>query len=224
MTSPARIGPGRVPFVDGLTCWRGHLIPFEAALAAGTAAVMPYYGVPVGHTDEDVAMSFIRQIITGLLRERYKFDGVICTDWGLINDSVMPGGVVWPARAWGVEHLSPVERVLKALDAGVDQFGGESCPELVIELVTTGRLPEARLDASARRLLRLKFELGLFDDPYGSRRGRSALAVAAVACDEAAGLGLGDPMAAAGAVLAALVVDGEEVAHLCLERRWHAFA
>ena len=48
----------------------------------------------------------------------------------------------------------------KALDAGVDQFGGESCPELVVELVKTGRLSEARLDQSVRRLLRLKFQLG----------------------------------------------------------------
>jgi beta-glucosidase len=48
----------------------------------------------------------------------------------------------------------------------VDQFGGESCPELVVELVKTGKLPEARLDQSVRRLLRLKFQLGLFDNPF----------------------------------------------------------
>ena len=73
---------------------------------------------------------------------------------------------VWPARAWGVEHLSGAERVRKALEAGVDQFGGESCPELVVELVKTGQLSEARLDQSVRRLLRLKFQLGLFDNPF----------------------------------------------------------
>jgi beta-glucosidase len=142
-----------------------HLIPFEAAFEAGTAAVMPYYGVPVGQTDEDVAMSFNKAIITGLLREKYGFDGVICTDWSLITDVHM-GGFIWPARAWGVEHLSAPERVLKALEAGVDQFGGESCPEYVVELVNTGRLSEARIDQSAHRLLRLKFQLGLFDNPF----------------------------------------------------------
>jgi beta-glucosidase len=142
-----------------------HLIPFEAALEANTATIMPYYGVPVDQTDENVAMSFNRQIITGLLREKYRFDGVVCTDWGLITDARM-GGALWPARAWGVEHLSEPERVRKALEAGIDQFGGESCPQHVVELVRTGRVPEDRIDVSVRRLLRLKFQLGLFDNPF----------------------------------------------------------
>lgn len=142
-----------------------HLIPFEAAIAANTAAIMPYYGIPVDQTDENVAMSFNKAIITTLLRQKYSYDGVVCTDWGLITDAQM-GGVVWPARAWGVEHLSRAERVRKALDAGVDQFGGESCADLVVELVHTGRLDEGRVDQSVRRLLRLKFQLGLFDNPF----------------------------------------------------------
>jgi beta-glucosidase len=142
-----------------------HLIPFEAAFEAQTAAIMPYYGIPVDQTDENVAMSFNKGIITVLLREKYKYDGVVCTDWGLINDAHLPDAL-WPARAWGVEQLSAAERVLKALEAGVDQFGGESCPEHVIELVKTNRLSEARLDQSVRRLLRLKFQLGLFDNPF----------------------------------------------------------
>ena len=142
-----------------------HLIPFEAAFATGTAAIMPYYGVPMDQTNEKVAMSFNRAIITSLLREKYRYDGVVCTDWGLITD-VQMRDTVWPARAWGVEHLTDPERVWKALEAGVDQFGGESCPEHVIELVKTGKVTEARLDQSVRRLLRLKFQLGLFDQPF----------------------------------------------------------
>lgn len=142
-----------------------HLIPFEAAFAAHTAAIMPYYGVPMDQTDENVAMSYNKAIITGLLREKYHYDGVVCTDWGLITDAHMPE-TVWPARAWGVEHLGGAERVLKALEAGVDQFGGESCPEHVVALVTDGKISTARLDQSVRRLLRLKFQLGLFDDPF----------------------------------------------------------
>ncbi len=142
-----------------------HLIPFEAAFEAGTAAIMPYYGVPMDQTDENVAMSFNKAIITGLLREKYHFDGVVCSDWGLITDVHMMD-TIWPARAWGVEHLSGPERVLKALEAGVDQFGGESCPEHVVELVKTGHLTEERIDQSVCRLLRLKFQLGLFDNPF----------------------------------------------------------
>lgn len=142
-----------------------HLIPFEAAFVAKTAAIMPYYGVPMDQTDVNVAMSFNKQIITGLLRDKYHYDGVVCTDWGLITEFVNPD-FVWPARAWGVEDLTEIERVLKALDAGVDLFGGESCPEYVVELVKTGKLSESRIDQSVRRLLRLKFALGLFDNPF----------------------------------------------------------
>jgi beta-glucosidase len=142
-----------------------HLIPFEAAFAAHTAAIMPYYGVPMGQTSENVGFSYNKDIITGLLRNTYHFDGVVCTDWGLVNDVPM-GDYVWPARAWGVESLSPVDRVKKILDAGVDQFGGENCPELVLQLVKEGRLTEARIDSSVRRLLTQNFELGLFVNPF----------------------------------------------------------
>lgn len=142
-----------------------HLIPFEAAFNANTAAIMPYYGIPVDQSNENVAFSFNKAMITDLLRKKYKYDGVVCTDWGLINDINM-GSFVWPARAWGVEKLTPEERVLKVLNAGVDQFGGESVPELVIKLVKGGKITEARIDESVARLLRQKFQLGLFDNPY----------------------------------------------------------
>jgi beta-glucosidase len=142
-----------------------HMIPFEAAFEVHTAAIMPYYGIPVGQTSEDVAMAFNKDIITGLLRKKYKYDGVVCTDWGLISDTKM-GPVVWPARAWGVEKLSEEERVKKVIDAGVDQFGGESCAEHVVKLVKDGKLTEARINESIKRLLRQKFQLGLFDDPF----------------------------------------------------------
>ena len=143
-----------------------HLIPFEAAFEANTSAIMPYYGIPVGQTDEDVAMSYNKSIITSLLREKYQYDGVVCTDWGLITDLPMGPEIVWKARAWGVEHLSDLERVEKIINAGVDQFGGESRPELVVQLVKEGRINEERLNASVRRLLRQKFQLGLFENPF----------------------------------------------------------
>lgn len=142
-----------------------HLKPFEDAFSVGVAAVMPYYGVPMDQTSENVGFSFNKDIITGLLRDKYHYDGVVCTDWGLIHDSNM-GGVVWPARAWGVENLTPEERVEKVINAGVDQFGGENCPELIVDLVKTGKIQESRIDESVKRLLKLKFELGLFDNPF----------------------------------------------------------
>ena len=99
-----------------------HLIPFiKGAFPAKTAQIMPYYGIPVGQTDEDVAFGFNKTIITALLRDSLKFDGVVCTDWNIISQSKMG-----EARAWGVENLSPSERVKKVIDAGCDQFGGEA--------------------------------------------------------------------------------------------------
>ncbi|MEO8289077.1 MAG: glycoside hydrolase family 3 N-terminal domain-containing protein [Chloroflexota bacterium] len=142
-----------------------HLAPFEAAFAAGTAQIMPYYGMPIGTPHEEVAFGFNKDVITGLLREKYGFAGVVCTDWGLLTDSEIAGSVM-EARAWGVEHLSRPQRAQKAIEAGVDQFGGEACPEVIVELVRGGLIPEERLDASIRRLLRDKFRLGLFDNPY----------------------------------------------------------
>src|SRR5947209_9825533 len=142
-----------------------HLLPFEAAFAAGTAQIMPYYGMPVGLPLEEVGFGFNKDVITGLLREKYGFDGVVCTDWGLLTSSEI-AGKVFEARAWGVEQLSLAGRARKVLDAGADQFGGEACPEVVIDLVKSGQVAEARLDIAVRRLLRDKFRLGLFDNPY----------------------------------------------------------
>ncbi|MFJ8084149.1 glycoside hydrolase family 3 N-terminal domain-containing protein [Streptomyces sp. NPDC096205] len=142
-----------------------HLEPFKAALAAGASQVMPYYGQPVGTDWEEVGFGFNRGVVTGLLRERLGFDGIVCTDWGLLTDHEI-FGEVHQARAWGVEHLTVAERAAKALDAGADQFGGEACPEVVVDLVRSGRIAEERLDLSVRRLLREKFVLGLFDHPY----------------------------------------------------------
>jgi beta-glucosidase len=139
-----------------------HVVPFtEGAFPAKTAQIMPYYGIPTGQTSEDVAFAFNKDIITGLLRDSLGFEGVICTDWGIITDSKMG-----EARAWGVEDLTPSQRIKKVIEAGCDQFGGEFVPELIVELVESGQLSEARIDESVRRILRDKFTLGLFDNPY----------------------------------------------------------
>jgi beta-glucosidase len=137
-----------------------HLTPLQAAFAAGTAQIMPYYGMPVVTELEEVGFAFNKQVITGLLREKLGFDGVVCADWGVLSS---PDPENFPARAWGVEHLGLNERVKKALEAGVDQFGGESCQEVIVELVRTGQVSESRINESIRRLLGDKFRLGLFD-------------------------------------------------------------
>jgi beta-glucosidase len=130
-----------------------HLQPFRDLIDAGVSQIMPYYGMPVGTEFEEVGFAFNKQILTGLLREELGFDGVVCTDWGVLS-----------SKFWGVESLSVDERLVKCLEAGVDQFGGEHDPDRLIALVRAGAVAEARLDISVRRLLREKFILGLFDE------------------------------------------------------------
>ncbi len=145
-----------------------HLRPFEAAFReTDVVQVMPYYGIPVNQTGENVGMAFNKEIITGILREKYSFDGVICSDW-MICETVKLFGLfkLMDSTSWGVEKLTPLERFRKALDAGVDQFGGQMQTHRILELVHTGQVSEAQVDASVQRLLRLKFQLGLFDNPY----------------------------------------------------------
>ena len=149
-----------------------HVIPFiEGALAANTAQIMPYYGIPVGQTGEDVGFAFNKEIITDLLRDSLGFDGVVCTDWIIISDSK-----VKEASAWGVEELTPIQRLKKVFDAGCDQIGGDFVPELIVELVETGQITEDRIDVSVRRILRDKYRLGLFDNPYLDEQGALKIA------------------------------------------------
>lgn len=142
-----------------------HLKPFAAALSSGSSQIMPYYGMPIGTEYEEVGFGFNESVIRGLIRERLQFDGIVCTDWGLLTDVEIMGAPM-PARAWGVEHLSRGERILKALEAGVDQFGGELCTDVLLRLVRAGQVTEERLDTSCRRILREKFTLGLFENRF----------------------------------------------------------
>lgn len=142
-----------------------HLIPFKAAIAAGARQMMPYYSRPIGTEYEPVGFSFNKQIVTDLLRNELGFEGIVVTDWGLITDTVIRGQGM-PARAWGLENTTELQRAARILEAGCDQFGGEQRPELIIQLVEEGTVSEERLDVSLHRLLREKFLLGLFDNPF----------------------------------------------------------
>jgi beta-glucosidase len=142
-----------------------HLIPFEAAFAAGTTMIMPYYGIPKDQTSENVGMSFNREIIQ-LLRNKYHFDGIICTDWGIIESFKFFGFTLFEGPGWGVDDLSPKQRIEKAIAAGIDQFGGNSNTDELVASVRDGTTTESRIDESVRRILKNKFELGLFDNPY----------------------------------------------------------
>jgi beta-glucosidase len=158
-----------------------HIRPFLGAFAAHTAGVMPTYsildGVMLqGKPVERVGAGFNRQLLGDLLRRRYGFDGVILTDWAITNDCAarcqqgVPAGER-PSFAdvgmpWGLENVPARERFVKAVQAGVDQFGGTEATSTIVDAVHAGSLAEARLDTSVRRVLTQKFALGLFENPF----------------------------------------------------------
>jgi beta-glucosidase len=132
-----------------------HLKPFQAAIDAGTSAIMPYYAKPIGTQYEEMAFAYNKAIIKDLLRGKMGFKGIINSDTGPIE--MMP---------WGVENLSILERYQKAIDCGVDLFSGSGDPSQLLEVVKKGMVSEARINESIARLLTEKMEMGLFENPY----------------------------------------------------------
>ena len=163
-----------------------HLVPFEGAFDAKVASVMPYYGKPVGlsydgKAIEEVGFGFNKQILTDLLRGHFAFTGVVLSDWGIVNDcvdkcvsglsdaEVAAGVSPWSisfGMSWGVESMTVAERYAKAIDAGVDQFGGVDEPAYLLTAIDSGLVTETQINASVLRILKQKFDLGLFENPY----------------------------------------------------------
>lgn len=157
-----------------------HLKPFtEGAfkLKNGTnkaAAVMPYYTISYGqdHTyNENVGNSYSKFIITDLLRNKYNYDGVVCTDWMITQDAPSIDSFM-VGRCWGVETMGEAERHYKILMAGVDQFGGNNEVQPILDAYNMGvkdhgvEFMRNRFETSAKRLLRNIFKTGLFENPY----------------------------------------------------------
>ena len=157
-----------------------HLAAFRGALAARSAGVMPTYAIVDGVTLDGrplppVGAGFNRPLLTDLLRGTQGFRGLILSDWAITAtcaDACSAPTAQRPqtrddlAMPWGVETLSTVERFARGVDAGLDQFGGVDDPAPLLAAVREGRIAVTRIDESVRRILLLKFRLGLFDDPY----------------------------------------------------------
>jgi beta-glucosidase len=137
-----------------------NLKPFVAAIDAGVASIMPYYGIPVdasykGETFEEVGFAFSDQIVNGLLRDTLSFAGYVNSDTGIIN-----------SRAWGLESASVPERVAAAVNGGTDTLSGFHEVSTITDLASQGLVSEARIDQAAERLLTPMFQMGLFENPY----------------------------------------------------------
>ncbi len=138
------------------------------------AAVMPYYSVSWGQDPvhgENVGNSYSKYMIHDLLREKYGYDGVVCTDWGITGDHG-EGVEGFNSRCWGVEDMTEAERHLRIIMNGVDQFGGNADAAPVLEAYRLGceqygeETMRKRFEESAVRLLKNSFRCGLFENPY----------------------------------------------------------
>jgi beta-glucosidase len=128
-----------------------YLPPYQAAVNAGAATVMTsfndYDGVPVSGN---------KFLLDSILRKEWGFEGFVVTDYTTINEMVLHGVVANDQEAGEL-----------ALKAGVDMdMQGGIYQGYLKKSLKEGKVTQAQIDEGARRVLRLKFELGLFEDPY----------------------------------------------------------
>jgi len=157
-----------------------HLVPFTQGAfklngkTGMAAAVMPYYTISYNQdkkNHENVANNYNKYIITDLLRTKYKYDGVVCTDWLVTGDETAVDQFL-TGKSWGMEKATVAERHYKILMAGVDQFGGNNEVAPVVAAYQMGvkehgqPFMRTRFERSALRLLRNIFRTGLFENPY----------------------------------------------------------
>ncbi len=129
-----------------------ELVPFRAAIQAKVSAIMPgHLAVPAFELSPNTPATFSRHILTGLLRERLKFTGLIVTD------ALDMGGVT--------SLCSPGEAAVRTVEAGADVLLMPPIPDAAIAAleiaVRSGRITESRIDASVRRILTAKARLRL---------------------------------------------------------------
>ena len=175
----AHYGIGKYAVYPGNN-FNAHMIPFtEGAFklkgkTGMASAVMPYYTISWNQdtkNGENVGNSYNKYIINDLLRTKYKYEGVVCTDWSITHDHKVMD-MFTDGKPWGVEQLTIAERHYKVLMSGVDQFGGNNDAKPILEAYKMGvkELGEAkmraRMEQSAVRLLKNIFRVGVFENPY----------------------------------------------------------
>ena len=133
------------------TLWDTYMPPYEAGVKAGAATLMSSFNDISGTPG-----TANHYILTEVLKQRWQHDGFVVSDWGAIEQ----------LRSQGVA-ADKKEAALKALTAGVEMDMMNNCyNNHLAELVEEGKLSLALLDDAVKRVLRIKFRLGLFENPY----------------------------------------------------------
>ncbi len=150
-----RSGKDRTPsYINEQELREKYFAPFKAAIEAGALTVMVNSGINNG-----IPVHINAKYLTRWLKSELDWDGLIVTDWADINNVYTRDKVA----------QSQKEAIALAINAGIDMsmvpYDWSFCNDLR-ELVEEGTVPMSRIDDAVRRVLRLKFRLGLFDDPY----------------------------------------------------------
>lgn len=159
---PQMDGKDTSPIVSDEETLQIHLKPYYAAIEVNVGSVMPYYSVPLALDMENSAIGS-KAALQDLLREQMGFEGIIQTDWGMIW-AIQEG-----LGTMTGEEVSDEEAIIIGVtQSRVDGIGGESIRliDQMEEMTEEGKIDEAILTAAATRIVKAKFQLGVFENPY----------------------------------------------------------
>ena len=159
---PQMDGKDTSPIVSDEETLQIHLKPYYAAIEVNVGSVMPYYSVPLALDMENSAIGS-KAALQDLLREQMGFEGIIQTDWGMIW-AIQEG-----LGTMTGEEVSDEEAIIIGVtQSRVDGIGGESIRliDQMEEMTAEGKIDEDILTAAATRIVKAKFELGVFENPY----------------------------------------------------------
>ncbi len=137
--------------VSAQTMWETFMPPYEAGVKAGAATLMSAFNDISG-----VPASANTYTLTEILKQRWKHDGFVVSDWGSI-ENLIPQGFAKDRK----------DAALKSFMSGVEMDMVDNVyVENLQQLVKEKKIPLSSIDEAVRRILRIKFRLGLFDQPY----------------------------------------------------------
>ena len=151
-----------------------HTAVYRPSFRAGVAGVMPTYSIIKAPSFEPVGGGFSKHLLTDILRGRERFGGLVLSDFGITENcthSCITGdtsgevGEVY-GKPWGMETASKEDRFVAAINAGVDQVGGAEDGSPIVSAVRSGRIAMERIDQAVARIMVIKYQQGLFENPY----------------------------------------------------------